>query len=314
MGKAGGFITLHRQILDWEWYRNINTKVLFLHLLLTANFTDGQFEGQTIRRGQVVTSLTGLSEQTGLSVRQVRVSLEHLKMTGEVTSKSFPRYRVITIVKYDEYQTDDKVIDKQMTRSMTSKRQADDKLMTSSMTSKRQQYNNNNNDIYNKGTMNISCPVADAPGAGDDPWFTEFWEAYPRKEAKKNALAAWRKLKIAPPLMADIMYGLRKWTTSDQWTRDGGRYIPLPATWLNGRRWEDEITAPAPAKPTPAPVKRNSAGDYEQRDYSGIQQQAMDRTEQRIMERLCKQNGLWDDYKNAPVDGWREILKERGLA
>ena len=151
--KANGFITLHRQILDWEWYKNTNTKVLFLHLLLKANYKDLQFEGKTILRSQLVTSLPSLSSELGLSVRQIRVSLDHLIATGEVTSKSYPKYRVITIVKYDQYQMDDSQNDSQMTgetavkrqasdSQMTGKRQANDRQMTAS-----KQYNN-----INKGT------------------------------------------------------------------------------------------------------------------------------------------------------------------
>ena len=153
MNKAGGFISLHRQILDWEWYKNTNTKVLFLHLLLKANYKDLSFEGHTIRRGQLVTSLSSLSSELGMSVRQIRVSLEHLIMTGEVTSSARPRYRIITIVKYDDYQDDGSLNGSQMTgetsakrqpddSQMTGKRQADDKLMTTS-----KQYNNSNKGI-----------------------------------------------------------------------------------------------------------------------------------------------------------------------
>lgn len=131
---AGRFIKLYDKILKWEWYSDINTFRLFIHLLLKANYKDLRFEGQTIRRGQLVTSLTGLSAQTGLTVRQLRVSLDKLKMTGEVTSLSCPRYRIITVVKYDEYQGNDKLNDKQMTSRMSAKWQADDKLMTGSMT------------------------------------------------------------------------------------------------------------------------------------------------------------------------------------
>ena len=131
---AGRFIKLYDKILKWEWYNDINTFRLFIHLLLKANYKDLKFEGKTIHRGQLVTSLTGLSAQTGLTVRQIRVSLDKLKMTGELTSSSYARYRVITIVRYDEYQSNDRLDDKQMTGSMASKWQADDRLMTGSVT------------------------------------------------------------------------------------------------------------------------------------------------------------------------------------
>jgi len=66
--------------------------------------------------------------------------------------------------------------------------------------------------------------------------FEFFWERWPRREAKAAARRAWAKIPIAkyPALMA----GLEMWRKSDQWTRG---IIPHPATWLNGKRWEDEI-------------------------------------------------------------------------
>lgn len=124
------FIKLYDKMLQWEWYSDINTKVLFIHLLLKANYKNLNFEGRTILRGQLVTSLPKLASQTGLSVRQVRVSLDKLKMTGEVTGQSFNRYRIITVVKYDEYQSSDRQNDRQMTDKLSAKRQADDRQMT----------------------------------------------------------------------------------------------------------------------------------------------------------------------------------------
>ena len=121
-----GFIRLHRKITDWEWYQNPNTFRVFLHCLLKANFTDGRFEGIEVKRGQFVTSLPSLSVQTSLSVRQVRVALDHLILTGELTSKSYPKFRIITVVKYNDYQNDDRQDDSQT----TGKRQANDRQVT----------------------------------------------------------------------------------------------------------------------------------------------------------------------------------------
>lgn len=103
---ADRFIKLYDKILKWEWYKNTNVKVLFLHLLLKANYKDLSFEGHKILRGQLVTSLPSLSAELGMTTKQIRGSLEHLIATGELTSKSYPRYRVITIVHYDDYQSD----------------------------------------------------------------------------------------------------------------------------------------------------------------------------------------------------------------
>jgi len=70
--------------------------------------------------------------------------------------------------------------------------------------------------------------------------FADFWKAYPNKKAKPKAEAAWRKLKPSAQTIAELMAGLERSKVSEQWQRDGGQFIPYPATWLNGRRWEDQ--------------------------------------------------------------------------
>jgi len=68
--------------------------------------------------------------------------------------------------------------------------------------------------------------------------FAEFWAAYPRKENKAVAIAAWKKHK---PDLATLLAAIRQQSTSEQWQKDGGAYIPHPSTWINKRRWEDEV-------------------------------------------------------------------------
>lgn len=266
MNKAAGFITIHRQILDWEWYKNVNTVCLFIHLLLTANFVDGRFEGKTIKRGQLVTSLTSLAIGTGLSVQEVRTALSHLKSTGEITDESCSKYRVITIVKYDDYQTqtDLSTSDQQATnKQSTGNQQAINKQSTGDQ----QQYNNNNNN--NKGTMeqgNNSISSVDS-----DLLFKCFWDLYPKKRAKKNAEREWKKLKPDNLLYHTIVNALEKWKLTDEWKKENGQFIPYASTWLHGRRWEDEI----PEKNTiQAPSKTVAAQQYTQRSYEGEQEEA----------------------------------------
>jgi hypothetical protein len=162
-------------------------------------------------------------------------------------------------------------------------RQTTDKRPTNDVTNDRQQYNNNNNNI-NKET-NINSPSENSPPT-QDIWFSQFWDEYPKKVSKKDAQSAWKSLKVGPELMAKIMDGLREWITSDQWTRDGGRFIPYPATWLRKRRWEDNIEQPVPSSPAPAPVKNVVAQNYEQRDYVPVQDDFMARQEARVLEHM----------------------------
>jgi len=71
--------------------------------------------------------------------------------------------------------------------------------------------------------------------------FDMFWKAYPRKVAKKDAARAFAKAKDRPPI-DDLIAEVELQCKSEEWRKDGGRYIPHPATWLNRGGWEDEVT------------------------------------------------------------------------
>lgn len=77
----------------------------------------------------------------------------------------------------------------------------------------------------------------------DSPAFRAFWKAYPRKIGKGAARVAWKK-KGCEKLNGEIVAAIEKQKNSQQWTKDGGEYIPNPATWLNQERWDDEVEAP----------------------------------------------------------------------
>ena len=72
--------------------------------------------------------------------------------------------------------------------------------------------------------------------------FYLFWERYPKKLAKRDAEKAFAKINPDEKLFNLILEKLELYKQSEAWLKDGGQFIPYPATWLNGRRWEDEIT------------------------------------------------------------------------
>lgn len=121
-----GQILLHRKIIEWEWYGDINTCRLFIHMLLIANWKEGHFRGTTVPRGSFVSSLDKLSEETGLTKREIRTAISHLKTTGEVTVKTTNKFSVFTIKNYDLYQSFDIQSDTQKTK----KRHYNDSLTT----------------------------------------------------------------------------------------------------------------------------------------------------------------------------------------
>ena len=83
--------------------------------------------------------------------------------------------------------------------------------------------------------------------------FDRFWAIYPRKVAKAAALKAWTALRPDAALLEVLLAAVERQVASEGWRRDGGAFIPHAATWLRGRRWEDEI----------GPVAANTAVDDE---------------------------------------------------
>jgi len=72
-------------------------------------------------------------------------------------------------------------------------------------------------------------------------FFPIFWKAYPNKKAKGYAEKVWNKLAISQELLDTILTALEQHKQSKEWQAENGKYIPHPASWLNGRRWEDEL-------------------------------------------------------------------------
>ena len=120
MKSLSGFICLHRKMLDWEWHSDPKTLTVFIHLLLLANWTDTQWRGKPLKRGQLITSRNSLAEMTGLSERQVRTALRHLNETGEVTINATNSYTLVTIENYSVYQDFKEKNDQQEVQQTTS--------------------------------------------------------------------------------------------------------------------------------------------------------------------------------------------------
>lgn len=205
MNDLGGFIVVYRDILKWEWYTDVNTAHLFVHCILKANHTAANWRGIEIKRGSFITSLQKLSTETGLTVMQVRTSLEKLEKTGDITNQSTSKYRIITVKNYDSYQRRNKQNSKQNSKVVTSKiankYQGDNNQIAT---------NNNNNNKNNDNTgvgvcaygthtptppekekMAGSLSVTPPVGVTGEPPLTESeWRAYCRLKGKDAYEAA----------------------------------------------------------------------------------------------------------------------------
>lgn len=103
---------------------------------------------------------------------------------------------------------------------------------------------NNINNINNTSINNIPpiiphrrC-IVDKKG---NIQFDYFWNLYPRKEKKSNAKSWFEKSKISDELFELIISKLELFKKTESWNKDDGKYVPYAITWLNQKRWEDEI-------------------------------------------------------------------------
>jgi hypothetical protein len=133
-----------------------------------------------------------------------------------LTIKTTSKFSILTIEKWDFYQGRP---DKTTTKTATKRPPSDHQATT-----------NKNEKNEKNEKKNYSCA------------FNDFWTAYPNKKGKLKAWEAWQKASI-PKNIVEIVK--RHKAHNRDWKKDNGQYVPYPATWINGQRWEDEI-APAP--------------------------------------------------------------------
>ena len=91
-----------------------------------------------------------------------------------------------------------------------------------------------------------------------EEWFNTFWKEYPRKTNKKNAKRTFLRI-INEELYQTILADIRVRKNTKDWTKDKGKFVPHPTTYLNGERWNDQI-------------KGSNQPKQEQENYLGIEE------------------------------------------
>lgn len=217
-----GWIKIHRQLLDWEWYDEPNTLRLFLHLLLKANHKPRNYRGVNIEAGQIMTGYDLLAKQLNLSTQKIRTAIKKLKSTNEITSVSSSQGTIIQIVKYKDYQV--------VTSKVTDEQQTSNKPITTNKNVKKEK--NVNKEVYS---------------------FEEFWNDYDKKLGKKSKLETkWDNLSNTDKALIKEHIPKYKLDTIDKQFRKN------PETYLNNDSWLDELTT---TNRIPKP-KAITAADY----------------------------------------------------
>lgn len=240
--KDKGFIALYRDILDhWIWTEKpFDRPRAWIDLLLTVNYADKEFmfNGKitTVKRGSIITSISKLSGRWEWSTTKVSNFLNLLEKQGMISQKRTSKNTVITIDNYAFWQ--DIEFEKNI-RKTSEKEQKNNRAITEQKqkNNRKIQLNQVNQDKPSRTKIN---QVNKLDQNKVDVCFDEFWKAYPRKVGKGKARNSFVKINPSQKLYEKMMTALSMQKVSEQWTKDGGQFIPHPTTWLNQERWEDE--------------------------------------------------------------------------
>jgi len=143
-----GWIKLHRQFLDWEWYDEPNCTRVFLHCLLKANHKEKKYRGTLVKRGTFITSLDILAYELQLSKQSLRTVLRKLQSTGEINRLSNTHGTIITVCNYDTYQGDDEETNTPGNTRLTHEQHTTNIQLTTTKNEKNEKNENNAISVY----------------------------------------------------------------------------------------------------------------------------------------------------------------------
>lgn len=214
-----GYVKLWRKTLKSPVWQNPKLFRFWAWCLMRASHEEITvlvgFQKVQLKPGQFVFGRKKAAAETGLSERTVRTCLDCLKSMENLTIKTTSKFSILTIEKWDFYQGRP---DKTTTKTATKRPPSDHQATT------------NKNEKNEK--KKYSCA------------FNDFWSAYPKKKAKADAWKAWQQADIPEDIVSIVE---RHKSNNHDWQKENGQYIPLPASWIRGCRWEDDL-GPAQSK------------------------------------------------------------------
>lgn len=145
---TNGYIKIHRKFMCWGWYQNSQAVHLFVHLLLEANHADAEWQGYDVKRGQLITSIGHISIATGISQQSVRTLLKKFEKSGEIIVKSTNKFTLVTICKYDDYQSNEVSVQQTNNKQLTNEQQTTNKQLTTNKKNKEELRRKEEEEIY----------------------------------------------------------------------------------------------------------------------------------------------------------------------
>lgn len=246
------YIKLHRSMLEWEWWHDINTCRVFIYLLLKANWKDSTWKGIEVKRGTYISSLDKVATETDLTRDEVRTALKHLTKTKEITTVSTRKYTVFTVVNYDLYQN----VPTQNPTELPNKSPTIPLLFPSREERKE----------VKKGINNISCAI---PEESHDSFFERIWKMYPVKKGK-GQVSKTKKQVLQRIGYEELERCVKRFVQTMEKEKRDKQYWMHGSTFFNSgyvdyldKNWNDTEQSITTNKP----VAKNMFNDFEQRDY-----------------------------------------------
>ena len=273
-----GFIKLHRKIRAWEWYDDIPTKTLFLHLLISANFKDKTWRGIDVKAGDFITSIDHLAE-CGLSKQQVRTALKKLEKSSDVTRRATSKYTIISLCNYSLYNGSENESNTLSNKRATNEQQTNNKQITNEQ---QQLKNEENEETANNGkneknfsnnkeqNQDFAEPIFEYenhyPTLEDEKAlekldsekvkpkpkskfpFQIFWGLYPLKKGKAQAEKTWKRMSEESRAFAINSISRYVASVNPQFLKHG-------STYLSQKVWEDDLS-PRQQEQDPREAKR----------------------------------------------------------
>ena len=216
------------------WQEDKDTKILWITMLAIKD-----------AEGYVAGSIPGIANLAGLSIGETKVALDKLMAPdpysrtkdneGRRIAEADGGWIVLNHYKYREIRDPEKRKEQNREAQRRYREKSKQKVSDVSQCKPESAHTDTYTDTYTKKT-----PI---PTTGES-LFDEFWKTYPKKVGKGAALNAFKKLKVTDEFLNRMLSAVESQRKTEQWRKDGGQFIPHPATWLNQGRWDDEVDDP----------------------------------------------------------------------
>ncbi len=234
-----GWIKLWRKSFDSQVFQDSDLWKLWTWCLMKATHREiwipvltGRGSTQVnLKPGQFIFGRFEAAKELKMKPSSVRYRMQKLKSIGNLDIKVDTHFSIISVLNWDTYQHNEINIE-----------QATEQATDRQLTGNGQATDTNKNVKNDKNDKNIKNKPF--------PMFDIFWSAYPKKKSKGDAEKAWLKIRPNEDLLKKILLKIEIFKQAEQWQKDGGKYIPHPATWLNAKGWEDELSEPQPTDET----------------------------------------------------------------